>query len=156
MTDALGFTRRLPTAALLCCWWQGYFTACARALLPCEGAVCALLHCGVNAQVDSSAHCQQPEPLSQPRASKQRSFPREDSGLQGRWSGWSSSRSSRPLPTTPFPSSSSPPCSISARAPQTGWACCWSIHRINFLSTPRAESINRYTNRHLKTCFMFC
>lgn len=51
MTNALGFTRRLPTAALLCCWWQGYFTACARALLPCEGAVCALLHCGVNPQV---------------------------------------------------------------------------------------------------------
>lgn len=93
----------------------------------------------------------QPARTAQPGASKPCTLPREASGLQGRWAGGSNSS---PLPTTPFPGSISPSSSISARAPQPGWACCPSIRRINFLSTPRAETINQYTNRHPKTCLM--
>lgn len=103
-------------------------------------------HLAARAQALLSRRTTPPLAPGWPGASKPRAFPGEDSGLRGRWAGWSWSSSSHPLPQSTSPSSPT-----SAQAPPTGRARCWAIHPINFLSVPRAETVKQNTNRHLET-----
>lgn len=70
-----------------------------------------------------AGRCSHPEQVSRRGPPSSSLFPRERSGLQGRWPGWSGSCSSS-LPSSSFPRSSSRSCSIPAHAPRAGRAAC--------------------------------